>query len=53
MPAPQATVHPSLHGLPGRLQAGETRPADGPDPPDTPPSWIARVVWPTLQDQGW
>lgn len=31
MPASQATVHPSLHGLPMYLQAGETHLADGPD----------------------
>lgn len=48
MPASQATAHPSLHGLPRYLQAGETHLADGPDyyspPPPTPlhpgqPGW--------------
>lgn len=36
MPAPQATVQPSLRGLPRHLQAGETRLADGPDQPPRP-----------------
>lgn len=58
MPASQATVHPSLHGLPTYLQAGETHLADGPDyhspsTPNTTPSWTTRVARPTLRDHGW
>ena len=49
MPASQTTVHPSLHGLPTYLQAGETLLADGPDyhsppTPNTTPSWTTRVA---------